>query len=77
MQHTPEQLNEIWQAIQSGQQAMQANTVRSMAAPGHIDTLPVIVISDPSVQVLSVPTNHNTERAVYARKPSGSWVELP
>lgn len=56
---------------------MKANAVRPMATPGSRDILPEIVYSDTSAQVLSVPTKNNTDRAVYARKPGGLWVELP
>jgi hypothetical protein len=76
MQYTQEQLNQLWAAIQSGQQVKKADAVRPMAALSSFDILPVIVYSDTVAQVMSVPINGNSERAIYARKPGGLWVEL-
>lgn len=77
MQHTQMQLNQIWDDVASGRQAHKADAVRSLAAPGGVDVLPVIVVNDVVAQVLSVPVKDNTARVVYARKPGGTWVELP
>jgi hypothetical protein len=77
MTHPEEQLNEFWAEIQSGQQAKKADAVRPMAAAGGYDILPEIVFSDEGAEVMSVPIEGSSKRAVYARKPGGSWVELP
>jgi hypothetical protein len=77
MTHSQKQLNQFWAAIQSGQQAEKADAVRPMAAPGSYDILPEILCSDKEAQVMSVPIEGSPDRAIYARKPGGSWVELP
>lgn len=73
--HTQEQLNGIWDRVISGEQQSVADTVRPLAGSPH-DVLPVVACNDHIAQVLSIPINDNVARAVYARKPGGSWVEL-
>jgi hypothetical protein len=77
MRHTQQDLNRLWDEVQSGRLATKANVVRPLAAPGSFDVLPEIVVSDSALQVLSVPIKDNADRAVYARKVGGAWVEVP
>lgn len=77
MHYTEDELNKIYADIKSGEQAPKANVVRPIASPAHPDILPEIIVSDEVADVMSVPIRNNTTRAVYARKPSGRWIELP
>jgi hypothetical protein len=72
MKHTPQQLDDAWDALKKPE-----NAAKSAQAEGALVPAPKIVVDDEVAQVISLPTNDGTERDVYGRRPGGTWVPIP
>jgi len=72
MKHTPQQLNDVWEALKKPE-----NALKCAEAENALNPAPKIVVDDEVAQVISLPTSDGADRDVYGRRPGGSWVVIP